>query len=121
MPGSAPGPAPLGEDALAEIAATLADLYQDLYGEQALRSHASLTGNMLAWVFRNGLNGADKRIAGSGEEDVLKEFRRGFLEVIGRRLERAVEEIAGVSVDYSFFGFDPRSRTTHAIFILRPA
>jgi hypothetical protein len=108
----------LGEDALERIAAALADLYYVLYEERALDAHASLTGNMLAFVFEDGLSVADEWLLVAGREQRLKEFREHFFSVVSDELTGVVTELTGLPVTYSFFGFDPKTRTSHSIFIL---
>jgi Na+-translocating membrane potential-generating system (MpsC) len=118
----APGPEPqlvhLGEDALAAVAVDLALRYEDLYGERPLDPRASLNGNLLAWVFDDGLSTADEKMLRRGREDSLRKFRHHFFDAAGERLQNAVGELTGVPINYSFFGFDPPTRTTHGVFVL---
>ncbi len=111
-------PLKLGEDALGRIAAALSDLYRSLYDERPLDPHVSLTGNMLAYVFEGGLSIADERLLRTGSGARLTEFRRSFFDVVSAELVRVVGDLTGLTVTYSFSGFDPRTRTTHAIFVL---
>jgi hypothetical protein len=119
-----PGPEPehqllhLGEDALAAVAAELANTYEELYGERPLDPRASLNGDLLAWVFDDGLSAADEGLLHRRREDSLQELRRHFFDVIGDRLQATVVELTGAPVNYSFFGFDPPTRTTHGVFVL---
>src|SRR5689334_16020037 len=111
-------PIHLGEDALAAVAMELANTYEDLYGERPLDPHASLNGDLLAWVFDDGLSAADEGLLRRGREDRLQKFRHHFFDVIGERLQGTVGELTGVPVSYAFFGFDPPTRTTHGVFVL---
>jgi hypothetical protein len=115
--GGAAGAA-LDEVALKGIAGALANSYGALYQEPAVDPRASLTGDMLAFSFQDGLNLADKALLRGGHLQRLEEFRRHFFEVVGDELSAVVVDLAGVPVDYSFYGFDPGRRTTHAVFIL---
>jgi hypothetical protein len=108
----------LGDDALERIAAALADLYFVLYEERPLDPHASLTGNMLGFVFEDGLSVADEWLLISGKDERLREFREHFLSVVSDELTGVVTDLTGLPVTYSFFGFDPKTRTTHSIFVL---
>jgi uncharacterized protein YbcI len=108
----------LGEDALDRIAAALADLYYVLYEERPLDAHASLTGNMLAFVFEDGLSVADERLLQGGRDERLLEFREHFLRAADGELAGVVNALTGLPVTYSFYGFDVKTRTTHAIFVL---
>jgi Co/Zn/Cd efflux system component len=108
----------LGDDALARIAAALADLYFALYEERPLDPHASLTGNMLGFVFGDGLSVADEWLLLHGNDERLREFREHFLSVISDELTAVVADLTGLPVTYSFYGFDPKTRTTHSIFVL---
>lgn len=108
----------LGEDALDRIAGSLADLYNALYEERPLNARASLTGNMLAFVFEDGLSVADEWLLRGGHDDRLREFRNHFLQAAGDELVGVVSDLTGLRVTYSFYGFDPETRTTHAIFVL---
>jgi uncharacterized protein YbcI len=110
--------AQLGDDALARIAGSLSDLYGELYDARPGDAHASLTANMLAFVFEGGLTVADEWLLRMGKEERLREFRGQFFEVISERMVAVVADLTGKEVTYSFFGFDPRTRTTHAIFVL---
>jgi hypothetical protein len=108
----------LGDDALERIAATLADLYHVLYEERALDPHASLTGNLLAFVFEDGLSVADEWLLLAGRDERLKEFREHFFSVVSDELTGVVTDLTGLPVTYSFFGFDPKTRTSHSMFVL---
>jgi Na+-translocating membrane potential-generating system (MpsC) len=108
----------LGDDALERIAVALTDLYYLLYEERPLDPRASLTGNMLAFVFEDGLSVADEWLLRTDRKDRLREFREQFLAVAGEQLIGVVSELTGLPVTYSFYGFDPETRTTHAIFVL---
>lgn len=108
----------IGDAALERIAATLSDLYYMHYEERAVDPHASLTGNMLAFVFEDGLSVADEWLLGSGRAERLREFRQSFFEVVSGELVEVVGGLTGMPVTYSFSGFDPATRTTHAIFVL---
>jgi len=108
----------LGDAALERIAATLSDLYYMLYEERAVDPRASLTGNMLAYVFEDGLSVADEWLLRSGRAERLREFRQNFFEVVSGELVEVVGGLTGMPVTYSFYGFDPRTRTTHAVFVL---
>ena len=61
----------LGADALQGVAASLSDLYCVLYGERASDARASLTGNMLAFVFEGGLSVPDEWMLRSGMSERL--------------------------------------------------
>jgi uncharacterized protein YbcI len=111
-------PVRLGQEALDRIAGTLSDLYRGLYDERPTDPQASLTGNMLAFVFAGGLSVADESLLRTGRDDRLVEFRQQFFEVVDPELVGVVVDLAGLPVTYSFYGFDPRTRTTHAIFVL---
>lgn len=108
----------LGDDALERIAAALADLYYALYEERPLDPHASLTGNMLGFVFEDGLSVADEWLLLNGKDERLREFREHFLSVVSDELTGVVADLTGLPVTYSFYGFDPKTRTTHSIFVL---
>jgi hypothetical protein len=108
----------LDDLALDRIANVLADRYFVLYGERPDDSRASLTGNLLVWVFDGGLTVADEWLLGSGQEENLREFRRHFFEVADGRMSAAVVAQTGVLVTFSFYGFDPMTRTSHAGFVL---
>jgi uncharacterized membrane protein YccC len=108
----------LGDDALDRIAAALAELYYVLYEERPLDARASQTGNMLAFVFENGLSVADERLLGSGRDERLQEFREHFLRAADDEMSGVVHALTGLPVTYSFYGFDAKSRTTHGIFVL---
>src|SRR4051794_17429158 len=88
----------LGDDALERIAASLADLYHLLYEERPLDAHASLTGNMLAFVFEEGLSVPDEWLLRTGQDDRLKEFRENFLAVAGDQLTGVVTDLTGLPV-----------------------
>jgi hypothetical protein len=118
MPRRLGAAAALDDAALVRIAGALADSYGALYQEPAVDPRASLTGDMLAFSFQDGLNLADKALLRGGHVDRLEEFRRHFFEVVGDELSAVVVDLAGVPVDYSFYGFDPGRRTTHGVFIL---
>jgi FtsZ-binding cell division protein ZapB len=111
-------PVRLGQEALDRIAGTLSDLYRGLYDERPIDPQASLTGNMLAFVFAGGLSVADESLLRTGRDDRLVEFRQQFFEVVDPELVGVVADLAGLPVTYSFYGFDPKTRTTHAIFVL---
>jgi uncharacterized protein YbcI len=108
----------LGDDALGRIAAALADLYFALYEERPLDPHASLTGNMLAFVFEDGLSVADEWLLLNGKDERLREFREHFLSIVSDELTGVVTDLTGLPVTYSFYGFDPKTRSTHSIFVL---
>lgn len=108
----------LGDEALTRIATSLSDLYYTLYEERPLDPRASLTGNMLAFVFSDGLSVTDRWLLKSGRDDRLREFREHFFEVVSGELIALVSGLTGFRVNYSFYGFDPGTRTTHAIFVL---
>jgi hypothetical protein len=108
----------LGDDALERIADALSDLYQVLYEERPLDAHASLTGNMLSFVFDDGLSVSDEWLLRTGSDERLREFREHFLSVVSDDLVGVVHDLTGFPVTYSFYGFDPKTRTTHAIFVL---
>jgi uncharacterized protein YbcI len=108
----------LGEGALERIAASLSDLYYVLYEARPVDPRASLTGNMLAFVFEGGLSVSDEWLLRSGREEQLREFRGQFFEVVDDEITSVVRELTGLNVTYSFTGFDPLTRTTHAIFVL---
>jgi len=110
--------AQFSDAALERIATTLADLYFVHYEEQAVNSRASVTGNMLAFVFDGGLSVADEWLLRSGRAERLREFRQNFFEVVSGELVELVGGLTGMAVTYSFYGFDPKTRTTHAIFVL---
>jgi uncharacterized protein YbcI len=108
----------LGEAALDQIAISLAALYASLYESRPADARASLTGNMLAFVFEGGLSVADEWLLANGREEQLGKFRTQFFEVAGVEMTAVVGDLTGRPVTYSFTGFDPRTRTTHAIFVL---
>jgi uncharacterized protein YbcI len=108
----------LGKEALAEVATSLADLYALLYGERPVDPRASLTANMVAWVFQGGLAPADEGLLRHHREDELRRFRQGFFDVVDEQLRTLVGDLTGAPVTYSFFGFDPHTRTTHGVFVL---
>jgi uncharacterized protein YbcI len=110
--------AQLGDEALERVASTLSDLYYGLYEERPADPHASLTGNMLAYVFEGGLAVSDEWLLRTGRGERLREFRRNFFEVVSEELVGVVGDLTGLPVTYSFYGFDPTTRTTHAIFVL---
>jgi uncharacterized protein YbcI len=105
-------------DALDRIAVTLSDLYRNLYEERPVSSQASLTGNMLAFVIEDGLSVADEWLLRNGRDDLLCDFREHFFEVVDDQMTEVIADLTGLSVTYSFYGFDPTTRTTHAIFVL---
>jgi hypothetical protein len=111
-------PIRLGQEALDRIAGTLSDLYRALYDERPVDPQASLTGNMLAFVFEGGLSVADESLLRNGRDDRLAEFRQQFFEVVDPELVAIVADLTTLPVTYSFYGFDPKTRTTHAIFVL---
>lgn len=111
-------PAQLGDEALARISTTLSDLYFNLYGERPVDARASLTGNMLAHVFQGGLAVSDEWLLRTGRGEQLREFRQGFFEVVSDEVVGVIGDLTGMPVTYSFYGFDPTTRTTHSIFIL---
>lgn len=108
----------LGEDALDRIAAALAELYYVLYEERPLDARASQTGNILAFVFENGLSVADERLLHGGRDERLLEFREHFLRAADGEMSGVVHALTGLPVTYSFYGFDVKTRTTHGIFVL---
>jgi uncharacterized protein YbcI len=108
----------LGDAALERVAATLSDLYEMLYEERPANARASLTGNMLAFVFEGGFSVADEWLLRNGREERLRQFRQSFFEVVNDELVEVVSGITDLPVTYSFHGFDPKTRTTHAIFVL---
>ena len=108
----------LGDDALDRIAATLAELYYSLYEERPLDARASLNDNMLAFVFEDGLSVADERLLQGGRDERLQEFREHFLRAADTEMAGVVTALTGLPVTYSFYGFDVKTRTTHAIFVL---
>jgi uncharacterized protein YbcI len=110
----------LGDEALERIGAALADLYYVLYEERPRDAHASLTGNMLAFVFEEGLSVADEWLLRTGREERLQEFRENFFDVVSDEMIGVVTGLTGLPVTYTFFGFDPKTRTTHSIFVLDP-
>jgi hypothetical protein len=110
--------AQLGDEALERLAATLSHLYFALYEERTVDARAALTGNMLAFVFEGGLSVGDEWLLRSGRAERLREFRQSFFEVVDDELVGIVGDLTGVPVTYSFYGFDPRTRTTHMIFVL---
>lgn len=110
--------AQLGDDALERIATSLTDLYALLYDERPADAHTSLTGNMLAFVFEGGLSVGDEWLLRAGETEQLTEFRRQFFDVVSDELVGVVGDLTGLTVTYSFYGFDPQTRTTHAVFVL---
>lgn len=73
---------------------------------------------MLAFVFEDGLSVADEWLLRTNNEERLSEFRRQFFEVVDEELVGVVTDLTGLPVTYSFYGFDPRTRTTHAVFVL---
>lgn len=116
--GKSVGDAQLGADALERIATSLSDLYTLLYDARPADAHASLTGNMLAFVFGGGLSVGDEWLLRSGQEKQLAEFRRQFFDVVDAELIGVVADLTGLTVTYSLYGFDPQTRTTHAVFVL---
>jgi uncharacterized protein YbcI len=108
----------LGDDVLARISAALSDLYFVFYEERPVDPHASLTGNMLAFAFEDGLSVADEWLLRGGKDRRLTEYRGQFFEVVRDDLIGVVADHTGLAVTFSFFGFDPRTRTTHMIFVL---
>lgn len=118
QPGKPTNSVNLDVDALDRIAVTLSDLYRNLYEERPVSSQASLTGNMLAFVIDDGLSVSDEWLLRHGRGDLLKDFRRHFFEVVDDQMTEVVADLTGLSVNYSFYGFDPTTRTTHAIFVL---
>jgi uncharacterized protein YbcI len=108
----------LGDEALDRIAATLAELYYSLYEERPLDARASLNDNMLAFVFEDGLSVADERLLQGGRDERLQEFREHFLRAADAEMAEVVNALTGLPVTYSFYGFDVKTRTTHAIFVL---
>jgi uncharacterized protein YbcI len=111
-------PVRLGQEALDRIAGTLSELYRGLYEARPIDAQASLTGNLLAFVFEGGLSVADEWLLRTGRDDRLKEFRQHFFEVVDHEMVGVVTDLTGLPVTYSFYGFDPRTRSTHAIFVL---
>jgi uncharacterized protein YbcI len=108
----------LGDEALDRIATTLAELYYSLYEERPLDARASLNDNMLAFVFEDGLSVADERLLQGGRDERLQEFREHFLRAADAEMAEVVNALTGLPVTYSFYGFDVKTRTTHAIFVL---
>jgi uncharacterized protein YbcI len=108
----------LGNEALERIAGALCDLYALLYDERPVNARASLTANMLAVVFEDGLSVGDEWLLQCGKDERLSEFRSQFFEVVRDELVGVVADLTGLTVTYSFFGFDPKTRTTHAVFVL---
>jgi hypothetical protein len=108
----------LGGEALERVAGTLSDLYFTLYEEHPADPRASLTGNMLAYVFEGGLGVSDEWLLRTGRGERLREFRQSFFEVVSGEMVGVVGDLTGLPVTYSFFGFDPTTRTTHAVFVL---
>jgi hypothetical protein len=108
----------LDQAALDRIALALADSYDALYEASPVDPRVSLTGDMLAFVFEDGLSPADKALLGRGQVDRLTQFRRNFFEVVDAELAGLVADLTGVPVSSSFYGFDPGRRTTRGIFIL---
>jgi uncharacterized protein YbcI len=111
-------PLHLGDEALERVASTLSSLYFTLYEERPADAHASLTGNMLAYVFEGGLGVSDEWLLRTGRGERLREFRQNFFEVVSDEMVGVVGDLTGMPVTYSFFGFDPTTRTTHAVFVL---
>ncbi|HEY2479848.1 MAG TPA: Na-translocating system protein MpsC family protein [Solirubrobacterales bacterium] len=108
----------LDDEDLGRIASSLSDLYFALYEERPADAHASLTGNLLAFVFTDGLSVADRWLLRSGRDEQLQNFRGHFFDVVSDELVGIVGDLTGLQVNYSFYGFDPGTRTTHAIFML---
>lgn len=108
----------LESEALERIAAALSDLYALLYAERPADARCSLTGNLLAYVFSGGLTVADEWLLRAGKPERLKEFRRHFFEVIDEEMVGVIVDLTGFDVTYSFYGFDPLTRTSHAIFVV---
>jgi uncharacterized protein YbcI len=108
----------LESEALGRIAGSLSDLYQSFYDERPVDARASLTGNILAYVFEDGLSVADKWLLKMGESERVQEFRRQVFEVSGDEMTGVVAGLTGLPVTYTFYGFDPRTRTSFAIFVL---
>jgi uncharacterized protein YbcI len=114
-------PAPrarLEDETLRRVAATLSDLYFMLYQERPADAHASLTGNMLAFTFEGGLGVSDEWLLRSGRGERLREFRQNFFEVVSDELVGVVGDLTGLPVTYAFYGFDPKTRTSHSVFVL---
>jgi uncharacterized protein YbcI len=110
--------AQLGDETLGRVAATLSDLYFMLYEERPADAHASLTGNMLAFTFEGGLGVSDEWLLRSGRGERLREFRQNFFEVVSDELTGVVGDLVGLPVTYAFYGFDPKTRTSHSVFVL---
>lgn len=114
-------PAPLAglvDEALSQICDRLSDLYFALYEERTVDARVALAGNVLAFVFDGGLAPADEWLLLSGRGERVREFRQSFFEVVSDDMVRVVGDLTGVPVTYSFFDFDPTTRTTLSIFVL---
>jgi uncharacterized protein YbcI len=108
----------LEDGALERVAATLADLYNLLYGERPADPRASLTGNMLAFAFDGGLAVSDEWLLRTGRGARLREFRQNFFEVVSDELVGVVADLTDAPVTYSFYDFNPKTRISHSIFVL---
>lgn len=108
----------LSDEALGWVAGSLDDVYSTLYEQRGAGARASLTGNTLAFAFEGGLSGADECLLDRGKDEQLRQFREHFFDVIDEQMIGIVAEVTGKPVTYSFYGFDSRTRTTHAIFVL---
>jgi uncharacterized protein YbcI len=108
----------LSETALERTAATLADQFALLYDAPPLDPRASLTANILTFVFEGGLSPSDEWLLKKGLHDKLNDFRVYFMKVVSAQLDQIVNDLLGVTVTSSFFGFDPTTRTTISIFVL---
>jgi uncharacterized protein YbcI len=110
----------LEAEALERLSGALSDHYHLNYGEWPGDARASLTGNLLAFVFEGGLAVADEWLLRFGEAERLQESRRLFFEVATSEMVAIVADLTGHAVASSFYGFDPQTRTSHAIFVLDP-
>jgi hypothetical protein len=111
----------LEPERLDRLARSLADLYAMLYDGRPASARCTLSGDLLAFGFDGGLSVADEWLLANGREDRVIDFRRQFFEAVSDEMIAVVGGITDLTVDTSFFEFDPRTRSTHAIFVVEPS
>jgi len=110
-----------GDEALAAVAESLADLYSILYDAHPSDAQAGLAGEVLTCTFHGGLSRRDESLIEVGRAAEVRDFREHFMSAVGDQFSELVRNLTGRKVQ-SFVGtFDPIGQTTILIFRLEPA
>jgi uncharacterized protein YbcI len=86
------------EAGLERVSEAVADLYQELFGEQPSAAKAYSDDDLIVCVLRGGLTPIERTLSADGQRPAVRELRTAFHDAVAERFIDTVERITGREV-----------------------